>query len=59
VAQLDRFEYPGTHRLISSKFIAVSALESLPLPPGVLADATTCGTTRQTITRVRALNTAG
>jgi hypothetical protein len=38
VARLDSFERAGTHRLIPSKYSRGSVLETLPLPPDVLAD---------------------
>jgi RES domain-containing protein len=38
VAHLDLFERAGTHRLIPTKYCDGSVLETLPLPPNVLAD---------------------
>jgi hypothetical protein len=37
LANLVQFDQAGTHRLIPAKYGAESVLESLPLPPGVLA----------------------
>ena len=38
MAHLDLFSHAGTHRLIPTKFSGESVLETLPLPPEVLAD---------------------
>ena len=38
MAQLQQFDYAGTHRLIPARFGAGSVLESLPVPAHVLAD---------------------
>lgn len=38
MARLAQFDQAGTHRLIPAKYGAESVLESLPLPPDVLAD---------------------
>lgn len=38
MAKLVQFDQAGTHRLIPAKYGAESVLESLPLPPDVLAD---------------------
>jgi hypothetical protein len=38
LARLAQFDQAGTHRLIPAKYGAESVLESLPLPPDVLAD---------------------
>jgi hypothetical protein len=38
LAHLDLFEPAGTHRLIPTKYSGESVLETLSLPPGVLAD---------------------
>ena len=38
MAALVQYDHAGTHRLVPAKFGAESVLESLPLPPDVLAD---------------------
>jgi hypothetical protein len=38
LARVEQFDRAGTHRLIPAKYGAASVLESLPLPPNVLAD---------------------
>lgn len=38
MAHLEPVEYPGTHRLVPSKFSTGSVLETLPLPANVITD---------------------